>query len=83
MAPFGDDEGAGIMGPDEYERYAANAKLMEAFLAEIRRRIAAGESADAAYAAAKADFETLVAADDVIFDDGDVEILVREDDAGR
>jgi flavin-dependent dehydrogenase len=70
MTPFGDDEGAGIMGPDEYERYAANAKLMEAFLAEISQR-------------AKADFETLVAADDVIFDDGDVEILVREDDAGR
>lgn len=81
MPPLGDDEGAGIMGPDEYARYAARTRLMEAFLAEIRRPIAAGESADAAYAAAKADFETLAAADDVMFDDGDVEILAREDDA--
>lgn len=65
MAPFGDDEGAGIMGPEAYGQYAAKARLMEAFIAEIRRRIAAGESAEAAYDGARADFAALASADDV------------------
>lgn len=65
MAPFGDDEGAAIIGPEAYGQYAAKARLMEAFVAEIRRRIAAGESAEAAYDGARADFAALASADDV------------------
>jgi hypothetical protein len=65
MAPFGDDEGAGIMDPEAYGQYAAKARLMEAFIANIRRRIAAGESAEAAYDRARADFAALASADDV------------------
>lgn len=55
-----------MMGPEADGQYATKARLREVFVAEVRRRIAAGESAEAASEGATADFAASASADDVI-----------------